>query len=104
MPCDAILRDDFNHICKITGPYTLECDKYTTFNYTDKIEVWHNDKCCGNPKIDNSWHVQILFLHIVEVMIGTCTNIVVPFVKVIVPQDIDVFIMKYNYRLAITKK
>jgi hypothetical protein len=40
------------------GLYTLECDEFTTFNYTDKIEVWYNNKCCGRHSIDNGWHVQ----------------------------------------------
>jgi hypothetical protein len=57
MPCDAVLRDEFNHTYKITGNYTLEWGDWRTFNYTDKVEILHNDYCCsyGLHKQDTVW-------------------------------------------------
>jgi hypothetical protein len=56
MPCDSVLRDGFNHTYKITCPYTLECGEWTTFNYTDKMEVWHNNYRCFSVYIGDGWH------------------------------------------------
>jgi hypothetical protein len=36
----------------------LDCSEIVNFNYTDKIQVWHNDKCCFQVPIDLGWDIK----------------------------------------------
>jgi hypothetical protein len=54
-PCDLTAVDELGHVYQFQGPYTLECEDWVKFNYTDLIEVWSNDHCCSYTDADSGW-------------------------------------------------
>jgi hypothetical protein len=36
----------------------LDCSEIINFNYTDKIQVWHNDNCCFQVGINSGWDIK----------------------------------------------
>jgi hypothetical protein len=44
-----------NNTYQFIGPYNLSCEGYIGFNYTNRIELWHNDKCCKGIDFDLGW-------------------------------------------------
>jgi hypothetical protein len=57
-PCSSYLYNELNNSYQIIGPYELDCSEIVNFNYTDKIQVWHNDKCCFQVPIDSGWDIK----------------------------------------------
>jgi hypothetical protein len=57
-PCSSYLYDELNNSYQIIGPYEMDCSEIVNFNYTDKIQVWHNDKCCFQVGIDSGWDIK----------------------------------------------
>jgi hypothetical protein len=54
IPCDSIGIDELGHTYNFSGPYHLDCEEeWVQFNYTDKVEVYHNDRCCGFKDADS---------------------------------------------------
>jgi hypothetical protein len=52
MPCNSELVDELCHVYKVNNLYELNCEAgWTKFNYTDLIEVWSNNRCCGYTKV-----------------------------------------------------
>jgi hypothetical protein len=57
-PCSSYLYHELNNSYQIICPYELDCSEIVNFNYTDKIQVWHNDKCCFQVGIDSGWDIK----------------------------------------------
>jgi hypothetical protein len=55
MPWGATLKDEFENMYRIEGPYILKCDEMHEFNYVTERKVWHASHCCGWPDILNKW-------------------------------------------------
>jgi flagellar basal body-associated protein FliL len=54
MPCHSIGVDELGHTYNFSGPYYLDCEEeWVNFNYTDTVEVYHNDRCCGFKNTDS---------------------------------------------------
>jgi hypothetical protein len=57
-PCSSYLYDELNNSYQIIGPYELDCCEIVDFNYTDKIQVWHNDESYFQVGIDSGWDIK----------------------------------------------
>jgi hypothetical protein len=53
MPCDSVAYDELNNTYQFICTYNLSCEDYIDFNYTDRIELWHNDKCWRDIDFDS---------------------------------------------------
>jgi hypothetical protein len=52
-PYNSVAYDELNNTYQFIGPYNLSCKDYIDFNYTDRIELWHNNKCCKDINFDS---------------------------------------------------
>jgi hypothetical protein len=59
MPCDSTLIDDFGNVWDLVGPWKLECEDFTEFQYLGDRLPKHWSSCCSYPKVSSEYEKEL---------------------------------------------